>query len=87
MTERLLTLENARQGGTMHVQPHVVVEVLFNEIQASGQYPSGFALRFARIARTRQDKTPHQADSLETLRQLYQEQFRYKGQLPQQGSG
>jgi DNA ligase-1 len=63
------------------VQPHVVVEVLFNEIQASDHYPSGLALRFARISRIRDDKDAVEADTIQTVQQLYEEQFRYKGQL------
>jgi DNA ligase-1 len=81
MTERLLALERSRQGGTVLVQPQVVVEVLFNEIQASSQYESGLALRFARISRIRDDKPPAEADTLQTLRQLYDRQFQYKGRL------
>jgi DNA ligase-1 len=79
MTERLLALERSRSRGTVSVQPQVVVEVLFNEIQESSQYRSGLALRFARITRLREDKHPAEADSLQTLRRLYDEQFRYKG--------
>jgi DNA ligase-1 len=82
MTERLLALEQSRQGATVHVQPQVVVEVLFNELQDSSNYASGLALRFARIARLRPDKSPRQADTLQTLRQLYDQQFLYKGKLP-----
>jgi DNA ligase-1 len=81
MTERLLALERSRKGGTVFVQPQVVVEVLFNEIQESRQYRSGLALRFARISRLREDKTPAEADTLQTLRQLYDQQFQYKGRL------
>ena len=81
MTERLLDLEVRRTRGTVYVQPRVVVEVLFNEVQESSQYPSGFALRFARIHRIREDKSPQEADTLRTLRQLYEEQFRYKGRV------
>jgi DNA ligase-1 len=81
MTKRLLALERSRKGSTVFVQPQVVVEVLFNEIQASSQYKSGLALRFARIARLREDKTPAQADTLQTLRRLYDQQFQYKGRL------
>jgi DNA ligase 1 len=80
MTERLLALERARKGNTVVVQPRVVVEVLFNEIQASRQYPSGLALRFARISRIRDEKPAAEADTLQTLQQLYEQQFRYKGQ-------
>jgi DNA ligase-1 len=81
MTERLLDLELHRRRSTVFVQPRIVVEVLFNEIQQSGQYRSGMALRFARIARVREDKSAAQADTLQTLRVLYEKQFKYKGRL------
>jgi DNA ligase-1 len=81
ITERLLTLERSRKGGTVFVRPEVVVEVLFNEIQASSQYKSGLALRFARISRIRDDKPAAEADTVQTLRQLYERQFQYKGLL------
>lgn len=79
MTKRLLTLERSRSRGAVFVQPQIVVEVLFNEIQASSQYPAGLTLRFARIYRLREDKTPAEADTIQTLRQLYEGQFQYKG--------
>jgi DNA ligase-1 len=79
MTRRLLALERSRRGGTIFVEPRVVVEVLFNELQESSQYKSGLALRFARIARVREDKSPVEADTIQTLRQLYERQFEYKG--------
>ncbi len=81
MTERLLARERSRQGNTVYVQPQVVVEVLFNEIQESSQYRSGLALRFARIFRLREDKSAAEADTIQTLRQLYERQFQYKGRL------
>jgi DNA ligase-1 len=81
MTERLLALERSRKRGTVFVQPQVVVEVLFNEIQESSQYQSGLALRFARISRVREDKTAAEADTIQTLRQLYEKQSQYKGRL------
>jgi len=83
MTARLLTLEFSRGRGTVLVLPQTVVEVLFNEVQASSQYKSGFALRFARIARLRDDKASSDADTLQTLRRLYERQFQHKGQLTQ----
>ncbi|MFN2291231.1 MAG: ATP-dependent DNA ligase [Anaerolineae bacterium] len=82
MTQQLLALERGRKGNVVLVRPQVVVEVLFNEIQSSRQYPSGLALRFARISRIRDDKSAAEADTVQTLQQLYEEQFRYKGQLP-----
>jgi DNA ligase-1 len=83
MTDRLLTLETHRERGTVFVEPRVVVEVLFNEIQASPQYESGLALRFARITRFREDKRPGEADTLQTLRSLFERQFAQKGRLQQ----
>ena len=52
-TVRLLELEVARDGITVYVRPELVVEVAFNEVQASSQYPGGVALRFARVKRYR----------------------------------
>jgi DNA ligase-1 len=83
MTERLLALETHRARGTVYVEPGVVVEVLFNEIQASPQYESGYALRFARITRLRDDKRPGEADTLQTLADLFGKQFAHKGRFRQ----
>ena len=70
-TQRLLELEVARDGITVHVRPELVVEVAFNEVQASTQYPGGVALRFARIKRYRTDKTAAQADTIGSVQEIY----------------
>jgi DNA ligase 1 len=75
MTERLQALRVDDDGYTVSVRPEVVVEVAYNEIQHSPQYSSGFALRFARIARIRDDKGPGQATTLAELQALYERQF------------
>ena len=87
MTDRLLALETGRKGGTVFVEPQVVVEVLFNEIQSSPQYESGLALRFARISRVREDKRPEDADTLQTLRKLFSQQFEQKGHFEETQGG
>ena len=79
MTERLRALQVDDDGYTVRVRPQVVVEVEYNEIQRSPTYPSGLALRFARIARLREDKAPGQATTLDELRVLYDRQFATKG--------
>ena len=81
MTERLRARAVADDGYTVRVRPEVVVEVEYNEIQKSPTYPSGLALRFARIARIRDDKAPGQATTLQELRELYEHQFGRKGRL------
>ncbi|HTK91749.1 MAG TPA: ATP-dependent DNA ligase, partial [Verrucomicrobiae bacterium] len=79
MTERLRALAVDDDGYTVRVRPEVVVEVEYNEIQRSPTYRSGMALRFARIARIRDDKAPGQATTLDELRALYEKQFVTKG--------
>jgi DNA ligase-1 len=81
MTERLRRIAVGDDGYTVRVRPEVVVEVEYNEIQKSPTYASGLALRFARIARLRDDKGPAQATTLSELRGLYARQFETKGQL------
>jgi DNA ligase 1 len=75
MTARLRALQSSDDGYTVTVQPEVVVEVAYNEIQRSPQYSSGFALRFARITRIREDKGPGQITKLSELQSLYERQF------------
>jgi len=57
------------------------LEVAYDEIQRSPHYKSGFALRFARIARIRNDKSVDEVDSLQRLQSLYDKQFARKGML------
>ncbi len=53
------------------VEPVAVIEVAFNGIQKSGRHASGYALRFPRIVRIRQDKTVADIDTLETVAKMY----------------
>lgn len=69
-TEQLLRHEIARDGFTVYVEPKLVVEVAFNEIQQSPRYPGGLALRFARVKRYRTDKRPEEADTIDRVRAL-----------------
>jgi DNA ligase-1 len=70
-TARLLELESRRDSYTVHVRPELLVEIAFNDIQASPHYPGGLALRFARVKGYRTDKSPAEADTLGTVRELY----------------
>jgi DNA ligase 1 len=69
-TQELLKLEIARDGNTVYVEPKLVVEIAFNEIQVSPRYLSGLALRFARVKRYRTDKPTAEADTFETVQKL-----------------
>ena len=73
-TERLAELEVSRDDYTVYVRPELVVEVAFNDLQTSPHYPGGLALRFARIKGYRPDKSAADADTIETLREIYRRQ-------------
>ena len=81
MTERLQSLKVSESSYTVHVRPELVVEVAFNEIQRSPHYESGYALRFARVTRIREDKAAEEADTLQRVEELYERQFRYKDRV------
>jgi DNA ligase 1 len=71
-TRRLLALETGRDAHVVYVRPELVVEIAFNDIQESSQYPGGLALRFARVKRYRPDKTAAQADTFAAVRAIYE---------------
>jgi DNA ligase-1 len=81
MTKRLQAIKVGETDYTVSVRPEVVVEVAFNEVQRSPHYKSGFALRFARITRIRNDKGPQDAETLDQIRAHYKRQFKVKDQL------
>ena len=70
-TRRFLDLEIGRDRHTVFVRPELVVEIAFNDVQASPQYPGGVALRFARVKRYREDKTAAEADTIETVQAIH----------------
>ncbi len=75
-TERLQALETHHDAYTVYVRPEQVVEIAFNDVQESPRYPAGLALRFARVKRYRSDKTAAEADTLQTVQEIFR-QARY----------
>lgn len=71
-TKRLLELAVSRDEYTVYVRPELVVEIVFDDIQASRRYPGGLALRFARVKRYRPDKSAKEADTIEAVRTIYE---------------
>jgi DNA ligase 1 len=69
-TAEFLKIELARDNYTVYVEPKMVFEIAFNEIQVSPRYESGLALRFARVKRYRPDKSAAQADTFQTVKKL-----------------
>jgi DNA ligase-1 len=67
-TKELLARETHRDGHVVYVRPDLVVEIAFNEVQRSSQYPGGVALRFARVKGYRPDKRAIEADTIDAVR-------------------
>lgn len=73
-TEKLLSLEVQRDAWTVYVRPELVVEIAFSDVQESPRYPAGLALRFARVKRYRPDKPATEADTIETVMEIFRQQ-------------
>ncbi len=74
MTEHFQAITLRDHGRYRTVVPEVVVEIAFDRIMRSGRHRSGFAMRFPRIVRIRDDKTPAEIDTLGTVEALFGEQ-------------
>jgi DNA ligase-1 len=70
-TKKLQEIATERGDWVVRVRPELVVEIAFNDIQKSPHYPGGLALRFARLKAYRDDKRPDEADTIETVREIY----------------
>ncbi|WP_048150934.1 ATP-dependent DNA ligase [Thermococcus sp. AM4] len=77
-TKMLKPLIVREEGKFVEIQPKVVIEVTYQEIQKSPKYKSGFALRFPRYVALREDKSPEEADTIERVAQLYELQEKFK---------
>lgn len=80
MTDAMLEWQTARfselaidgtDGYVVEVRPEQVVEIALDGVQKSSRYPGGLALRFARVVRYRDDKSPAEADTIDAVRALY----------------
>ncbi|MFB6111082.1 MAG: ATP-dependent DNA ligase [Halobacteriaceae archaeon] len=74
LTDRLEELVIDREGRSVDLEPEVVLEVEYEEIQQSPEYGSGYALRFPRFLDERTDLEVMEADSLERIEALYDRQ-------------
>lgn len=85
-TKRFQELALHRSGHVVTLRPHVVVEVAFDGVQESPQYPGGLSLRFARVKAYREDKRPEEADTIASVREIF-EQSRRAPSLTRDGDG
>jgi DNA ligase-1 len=71
-TTKFKELALEETGHVVRVRPEIVVEIAFDGVQASTQYPGGLSLRFARVRRYRPDKLPSQADTIRDVRAIFE---------------
>lgn len=74
ITRKLRPLIEKEEGKIVKVKPSIVVEIGYEEIQKSPKYASGYALRFPRLLRFRDEKTPEDADTVKTIEKLFRQQ-------------
>lgn len=74
LTKMLKPYITEKTGNTVKIKPKIIIEVSYEEIQKSPKYKSGFALRFPRFVRLRQDKRPADVDSVKRIKKLYEQQ-------------
>jgi DNA ligase-1 len=74
MTQWFLAHKISEEGLRLEVEPKIVLEVAFNNMMRSTRHESGYALRFPRIVRLRPDKRPEDADTIETVKEIYERQ-------------
>jgi len=70
MTGRFEALTLERVGGFHRVRPEVVLEITFDTVQRSSRHAAGYALRFPRIVRVRDDKPVTEIDTLARVCEL-----------------
>jgi DNA ligase 1 len=74
MTQWFLEHTMEDQGFRRTVEPKIVLEVAFNNMMRSDRHDSGYALRFPRIVRLRRDKSAEEADTIERVRKIFEQQ-------------
>ena len=80
-TKHFLEITMQDQGHRRMVRPEVVLEAAFDSIQHSDRHLSGYALRFPRIVRIRDDKPVDEIDTLERVAELYDRYFGEKAEV------
>jgi DNA ligase-1 len=61
------------RGRNVEIEPSMVIEVDFQDIQKTNRYEAGYALRIPRFKRERTDKSTREADNLDRLVRLYKQ--------------
>lgn len=79
LTKHFMETAIDRHGPVYRLRPTVVLEIAFDRVQESTRHKSGYALRFPRIVRIRDDKTPDQISTIDEVRRIYEGQLKREG--------
>ena len=79
-TKHFLATTRAQHGPVHELEPTTVLEIAFDRIQESKRHKSGYALRFPRIVRIRDDKTVDEISTIDEVRRIYEGQLRRESQ-------
>ncbi len=82
MTKRFMAITIEDRGWARVVKAEVVLEVAFDAIQRSNRHASGYAMRFPRIVRIRDDKPVDEIDTLDRVKELYERYFGKAAEQP-----
>ena len=82
LTKRFLAMQEGKRGYAIAVKPEVVLEVAFDIVQRSDLHESGYALRFPRIVRIRDDKPPSEINTLADVDEIYRKMLEREGLEP-----
>jgi ATP-dependent DNA ligase len=80
MTEHFKKTTIDQHGPVHRVQPTIVLEIAFDRIQESKRHKAGYALRFPRIVRIRDDKSVDEISTIDDVRRIYEGQLRREAQ-------
>ncbi|MBN2052878.1 ATP-dependent DNA ligase [Candidatus Woesearchaeota archaeon] len=75
LTKLLKPLIISEEGKVARIKPKIIIEINYEEIQKSPSYSSGYALRFPRFVRLREDKALSDISDLDLVEELYLQQF------------
>ena len=74
VTNKLKPLITEEEGKFVKIKPQLVIEVGYEELQKSTKYPTGYALRFPRLLRIREEKTKEDINTVKDIERLFRQQ-------------
>jgi DNA ligase-1 len=78
LTKMLKKIISSEEGKHVKVKPQIVVTVIYQNIQKSPTYTSGFALRFPRITRLRPDRNVKDIATIDDVKRDFEKTWKWR---------